>query len=270
MTPTGWLAMAAAVLLCSAPGRAPSRLRDLAARHRLAELDRGRPRLRRPRPSGLLVVLGGAAVGAVGWRTGPALGIAAAAVLAVGAVLVRDARANRAGIARRADLRAAVRVLVSELEAGALAAAALSAAAEVASQYANVLRDAASEAAAGGDAATVLIRDPDTRAIGLAWALGQDTGAPLADVLGRVADDLAATDDQRRAVMVALSGPRSSAVVLTGLPVVGIALGVAMGAQPLAFLGGSSAGRLVCCVGVLFDAAGVLWMRRIVRSAQQP
>ena len=70
--------------------------------------------------------------------------------------------------------------------------------------------------------------------------------------LERVADDLSATDDQYRAVAVALSGPRSSAVMLAGLPVVGIALGASMGAQPLTFLTARGAGQLrllcaACC-----------------------
>ena len=144
--------------------------------------------------------------------------------------------------------------------------AALTAAAEVAPRYGSVLHAAARAASAGGDAADELRGDPDLRAVGLAWSLGQDTGAPLAEVLERVADDLAATDEQRRAVLVALSGPRSSAVLLAGLPVVGIALGASMGARPLAFLTAAGAGRLVCLLGVLLDAAGVMWMRRILRQ----
>jgi tight adherence protein B len=87
-------------------------------------------------------------------------------------------------------------------------------------------------------------------------------------VLTHLAHDLAAVAEQRRAVAVALSGPRSSAAVLTGLPVLGIALGAAMGARPLPFLFGAGPGRAVCAAGVVLDAAGVLWMRRIVRRAQ--
>jgi Flp pilus assembly protein TadB len=44
-------------------------------------------------------------------------------------------------------------------------------------------------------------------------------------------------------------------------------MGLAMGAHPVGFLIHSPAGRLVCCVGVLLDVGGVLWVRRIVRSA---
>jgi tight adherence protein B len=81
---------------------------------------------------------------------------------------------------------------------------------------------------------------------------------------------LADAEEQRRTVGVALAGPRSSAALLTGLPLVGIGLGAAMGARPWEFLLGSPAGRIVCCVGVVLDTAGVLWMRRILRRAERP
>ncbi len=272
MTPTSWLALGIAVLACAAPARTPARLRDLATRDRLAG-STGRSGHRRLAVSRLAGPLGAALgmflMALVAWRFGPALGVAAGAVLAVGAVLVRDTLAARGEAARRAELRAAVRVLVSELAAGGMPGAALTAAAEVAPRYGSVLHAAARAASAGGDAADELRGDPDLRAVGLAWSLGQDTGAPLAEVLERVADDLAATDEQRRAVLVALSGPRSSAVLLAGLPVVGIALGASMGARPLAFLTAAGAGQLVCLLGVLLDAAGVMWMRRILRAAQR-
>jgi tight adherence protein B len=247
-------------------------LRDLTAHDRLAARagESGRDRSVVLRLIGPLAVLAGAfVVMAVGWRFGPALGAATAVVLGVATVLVRDASAARVAADRRSQVRGAVRVLVAELEAGAVPGAALRAAADVAPRYFATFGAAAGVAAAGGDAAQALRGDPDTRALGLAWALGQDTGAPLAKVLGRVAGDLAAVDDQSRTVQIALSGPRSSAVMLAGLPVVGLALGASMGARPLAFLGGAGAGQLVCLLGVLLDAAGVLWMRRILRGAQR-
>ena len=76
--------------------------------------------------------------------------------------------------------------------------------------------------------------------------------------------------DQRRAVAVALSGPRASAAVLTGLPVLGLLMGTAMGARPWAFLLESPGGRVLAAAGVLFDVAGVCWMRRILRVAGGP
>ena len=271
MTALGWLAVAAAGLLAAGPVALPDRAGRLVAGRRL-----GRP----PRPAGgasRLIAAGRLwlpaallAVLAIGWSLGVALAVAAAAVAACGWGLLRDGRRRRAGAGRDADLVQAVRVLVGELEAGARPAAALSAAAEIAPAHRAALQAAADEAAAGDDAGAVLAVDPHTRALGLAWQLGHGTGAALGAVLARVADDLAARADQRRAVAVALSGPRASAAVLTGLPALGLLMGTAMGARPWAFLLESPGGRVLAAAGVLFDVAGVCWMRRILRVAAGP
>jgi tight adherence protein B len=182
-------------------------------------------------------------------------------------VTARDAARRRDTAARHAQLLAALRVLIGELDAGARPAMTLAAAAGIAPAHARVFTEAA--AADAGDAGTVLSADPATRLIGLAWQLSEQAGAELSGVLTRVTHDLAAEDEQRRAVAVALAGPRASAGVLAGLPLLGFALGAAMGARPWAFLLGDGAGRVVCCAGVLLDVGGLLWMRRILRRAER-
>lgn len=280
MSPLGWLALAAVLLAC-APARLPARLAGLAGSGRLVRRrspGRRRRHIRavgRPLGSGLpfgfgAVTAGGAAALAALMTGGVLLGIAVAAVAGTAGVVGRDVVLRRQALARHAQLLAALRVLIAELEAGGRAAAALIAAADAAPAHAATFRSAAATARTGGDADRVLAADPDTELLGHAWRLGEQAGAPPAAVLTRVAADLGAADEQRRAVAVALAGPRSSAALLTGLPLLGLALGLAMGARPLAFLAGAPAGRAVCCAGVLLDVAGVLWMRRILRKAQQP
>lgn len=277
MTPLTWLAMAVAAAIAAGSSPASARVRCLASAGRLAGVEpdgrapgwpAARGRLGR---SGRWLTAAVAAAGVVltAALAGPALGIAAAAVGWTATVLGRDVVAARVAAGRRRDLSAAVRVLVAELESGARAAAALRAAVEVAPTYGALLSAAASAAAGAHDAAAVLLSHPDTRAVGLAWRLGESTGTALGGVLGRVGADLADGDEQRRTVGTALAGPRASAAVLTGLPLLGIGLGAAMGARPWDFLLGSPAGRVVCCVGVVLDAAGVLWMRRILRRAER-
>jgi tight adherence protein B len=282
VTPVGWLA--GAVLVITVPARAPARVGALIGVGRLVRAGRGAGVGRRagsaPQRSGdvlaalrwqwLVVAAAATLVGAVVAVGGVLLAVAAVAVAGAGGTTLRDLLTGRATAAQRAQLLAAVRVLSAELEAGARPSAALSAAAAVGPRHADVFDSAAAAAGAGGDAGAVLGADPATRLIGLAWQLGEQTGVALAGVLDRVAADLAAAEEQRRTVAVALAGPRSSAALLAGLPLLGIGLGVAMDAHPLAFLTGSSAGRAVGCVGVLLDVAGVFWMRRILRRAQRP
>lgn len=278
MIPIAWLALAVAAVIVAGISPAPARVRSLVAAGRLLGSERGGGptpvgwatgrwlRANGNRLAGAAIVGGVAAVAALG---DPVLAIGAAAAGGTAAVVGRDVVAGRVAAARRRDLAAGVRVLIAELESGARASAALTAAGEVAPAYRAVFAAAASAAAGAHDAGGVLADHPDTRAIGLAWHLGEDTGVALAGVLGRIAADLADADEQRRTVATVLAGPRSSAALLTGLPLLGIALGAAMGARPWAFLFGPPAGRIVCCVGVVLDAAGVLWMRRILRRAER-
>ena len=234
---------------------------------------RPRPRsVPSPVPKGAIAVAGGGAIVlAVAVFGGPALAAAAAALLGLGAVLLRDLLRRREHTARQRDLLAGVQALVAEFESGAGPPVALEAAAEAGPRVRADFAAAAAAAARGSSAADVLCAcgDGALRAVGHAWRLGDDTGAPLAGVLGRVAADLAAAQEQRRTVAVALAGPRSSAALLSGLPLLGIGLGVAMGARPLPFLLATAPGRLLCCLGVLLDVAGVLWMRRLLRRAEQ-
>lgn len=270
MTTQGWVAIAAALVLASVPAAAPARVERLAGAGRLGAAGRAHPRGRpRSLPAPALVRLGMiVAVGSIALTGGVLLAAAAAAACGTAWFVARDAARRRLAAARHGQLVMALRVLIGDLESGARASAALSAAAELAPAHAVVLTSAAA-AAETGDAGTVLAADPSTRAIGFAWRLGEQAGAELSGVLARVARDLAAEQEQRRSVAVALAGPRASATVLAGLPLLGVALGAAMGARPWAFLIGAGPGRGVCCVGVLLDVAGVLWMRRILRRAER-
>lgn len=271
MTPTVWLALAGAALASSAPVPDGARLGVLAERGRLTSHVTHRRsmarRVTRWRAAGAAIA--GASV-VVCLTNGVALGTAVAAAGWTAARLARDLARRRAAAEAQRQLATAVRVLVGELETGGRPAAALMAAADAAPRYAATFQAAAVGASGAGDAADAFCRDPDTRALGLAWRLGADTGAALAGVLGRVADDLAAAQDQRRIVAVVLAGPRASAAVLGGLPLLGVVLGALLGARPWVFLAGSAAGHLVAAAGVLLDVAGLLWMRAILRRAEQP
>jgi tight adherence protein B len=269
---TPWLALAGAVMASASPAGVGHRVERLAGGGRLARPPV--PGARRVlaglpwRPiAGAAAVVGVSMTGVVG---GPLLAIAAAAVAGAVWTMARDALGQREAVARRAELLRALRVLIAELAAGGRPSAALTAAGAAAPRCSAVFAAAAAAAARGHDAGAVLIGGPDTRPIGLAWQLGEETGLALGGVLDRVAADLAAADEQRRTVAIALAGARSSAALLTGLPVLGLALGAAMGAHPGGFLLGAGAGRAVCCAGVLLDVAGVLWMRAILRRAERP
>jgi tight adherence protein B len=268
VTPAAWLALAAAAALAGSVARAPSRVDALSVAGRLVRREASAsPRAWRA-PAAVIGVALVTAVVAAGASGGVPLGVAAAAVAGTGWFGVRALRRGRAEARAQAALAAALQALTAELDAGGRPADALSAAAEVAPEHGTVFADAAREAARGGDVGDVLAGTPATRALACAWRVGEGTGTALSGVLGRVAADVAAAGQHRRTLAVALAGPRSSAAVLTGLPMLGIGLGAAMGANPLHFLLRTPTGTVTCCAGVLLDAGGVLWMQWILRRAE--
>jgi tight adherence protein B len=220
-----------------------------------------------------VTALAGATAGALGWwLVGAAIGVAGAVAALTMSVIALGAIRQRTINRRRAATQRAIRLVIAELAAGSRPAEALKAGADALAELpdpavADALRAAAAAAATGSEVDRALRADPELGALAGAWRVASTVGAPLVDVLSRTADDLAARAAQDRAVAAALAGPRSSAMVVAVLPVLGILLGAAMGAHPLTFLLHVPAGRLVCLVGVLFDSAGVLWTRRLVAGA---
>jgi tight adherence protein B len=220
-------------------------------------------------------------------------GIAAIAVVGVvGAVAVRQRTAARRRTAsRREEERgvAAMVALATELRSGRPPADALVAAAtEAGPQTARALRRAAATARLGGDVAAALraaaeplsaaqaargraaadVEPTAVRwALAAAWAVGTRSGAGLAAPVERIADGLTATVALRAELAAQLAGPRATAGLLAGLPVLGAGLATVGGATPLHFLLHTPLGAGCLLGGVLLDVAGLLWTQAIVHRA---
>jgi tight adherence protein B len=211
------------------------------------------------------IVLPVAAAVVVSVVAGILVGAAVGVLAGTTAVLARDVRRHRAQLARRSSLLSAVRLMVAELEAGTRPTDALRAAADVCPEYTAEFASAASGAAwAGG---TVVTTSPELAAIGHAFTVATSTGAPLAAVLDRVADDIEHSRSRVLRLSALTAGPRASAAMLAALPALGLLLGASIGAHPLRVLFASSGGQLLCCAGAVLDALGVLWTRRILARA---
>ncbi|MFD9539610.1 type II secretion system F family protein [Streptomyces sp. NPDC060022] len=102
------------------------------------------------------------------------------------------------------------------------------------------------------------------------WRVAVDGGAGLAAGLDRLEGALRAERRRREELRAQLAGAWSTVVVLALLPVVGLGLGAALGADPLRVLL-HSPGGLVCLVtGGLLEAVGLFWAGRIVRAGEAP
>ena len=93
------------------------------------------------------------------------------------------------------------------------------------------------------------------------------SGAPAALVLDAVGDGLLAQITQADEREVALAGPRTTATVLSALPVIGVLLGAAIGVNTLGVLAGTRIGWACAAGGGLFWFAGRRWTTALVRSA---
>jgi tight adherence protein B len=100
-----------------------------------------------------------------------------------------------------------------------------------------------------------------------AWALSDDVGAPLADVLGTVAAAIRQDGDVEADIEAALAAPRSTARLLAVLPLAGLGLGELIGAHPLAMLLHTAIGRVCAVLGLALAIAGQWWTRRLVARA---
>lgn len=262
-----WLSVGAVVALVLVvvphPGSRRLRLR----------LGRGQGRRRRlvgNVATALVVIATLSGVTLAGWGPGRA------AVVTSGGLVVMTAAASVASRLRsRAASRTAVEVaracdLIGSLVAiGHIPAKAVG----IAAEDCAVLAPVAAAQRVGGDVAVAL------RAAGVpagghglvrlaqAWEVGERTGAPMGQALAAVADAVRKDHAVEQVVDAELAGPRASGQVLAVLPVLGLATGVAMGGEPLAFFVTGWWGPVCLVVGTGLACLGVVWTEALVASA---
>ncbi|MFG2330150.1 type II secretion system F family protein [Streptomyces sp. NPDC048604] len=126
----------------------------------------------------------------------------------------------------------------------------------------------------GGDVAEALRRaarrDGAEGLAGLAacWQVAVDGGAGLASGVDRLEGALRGARDGRERLRAQLAGTWATVAVLAALPVVGLLLGTAMGANPLRVLLHTPAGLACLVIGALLQGAGLRWATWIVRKGE--
>lgn len=106
------------------------------------------------------------------------------------------------------------------------------------------------------------------RSVVAAARLAHDVGAPLGRVLESVSAALVGEAEARSEREAALAGPKSTARVLFWLPTVGVALGWALGADPVATATDGRAGTGAVGLGLVLLALGRSWTARLVAAAR--
>jgi tight adherence protein B len=100
------------------------------------------------------------------------------------------------------------------------------------------------------------------------WRLAERTGCSLVGPVQRLRDAERGEAAVRRELAAQLAGPRATARLLAGLPVLGVAMGAGLGADPLGFLLGTAAGITCLALGTALVGLGLLWTRALVGSVE--
>ena len=226
-----------------------------------------------PRTLGVSAGFSALGAGALGFT----LGVVPAALLAVGflvaAVFRESQRSHRETRRAREAALELVAAFAGELRAGRPLVGALRVAVEDAAPLRHRLQPAVVAAQTGGDVAHELRVAADEtgiaslRALAACCAVSADSGAALAGTLDRIVAGLLRDERLREEVQSQLAGPRTTALLLAVLPCFGVLLAGGLGARPVSLLLGTPIGAGCLAVAVVLDAAGLWWMRRLVRSA---
>lgn len=176
------------------------------------------------------------------------------------------------GRARQQHVEQAVDALASlaaELDAGQHPDRALLAA----SAAGAVWPTAAAAARMGGDIAAGLDADahrlPVLRQVAACWRLGGSAGAGLAPAFRQLAASARQAQDLRSVLDAELASPRATMRLLGLLPLLGIALGIMLGADPVGWLLGGPFGWAALTAGLCLNGAGAWWAHCIVASVER-
>jgi tight adherence protein B len=177
----------------------------------------------------------------------------------------RRVRTTDAGSAA-ADAAATVRTLAVLLRAGARPPAAwrhLADAGEPVALRVIARCSDGSELAAALDAEGGAWRD-----VAAAWEIATIVGAPLAEVLGALAESMQDAASAADDVRIALAEPAGTARLLLWLPFAGLLLGFALGFDTIGVLVTNPFGTACVIAGLVLVLIARWWTGRMVRAAQ--
>ncbi len=107
------------------------------------------------------------------------------------------------------------------------------------------------------------------RSLAACWEVGSASGTGLAAAVSRLADASRAAEEVRGELEVQLAGPRATAHTLATLPLIGLFLGILMGADPVSWLFGSPLGLGCLAGGAVLSGLGIIWTGRIVSAVEK-
>ena len=124
-----------------------------------------------------------------------------------------------------------------------------------------------------GDVSEALTLDaanhPVLASLAACWQVSSTSGNGLAIAVDRLAASARSSEEIRVELESQLAGPRATARMLATLPLIGLAMGIMMGADPLGWLTGTAIGVLCLAAGVALTGAGIFWTSRIAETVER-
>lgn len=111
------------------------------------------------------------------------------------------------------------------------------------------------------------LSDHDVKQFELVWRLATRLGGPVVIALSRVADVFDRQQRNFSEVQLAFAGPQSTSKLVTGLPLVALALAQLVGMNPARAIIGSPLGLISVCLGVGLLVLGHKWSKRLLAKA---
>lgn len=220
-------------------------------------------------------IVAAAALGTVGSLVTRSVLPAPIALIAAFPVHARIARrrAREAEFAQRSAVVELCAALRGELQAGRQPSAAFAEAVWCRPE----LRDIAEAVCAPdpprspADLLTAAAREPGREglaSLAACWRAAEVHGVSLTGAVSGIEDGLRAEQSRRESLAVELAGARTTMAILSVLPVLGLALGAALGADPIRTLLSRPAGQACLLLGCLLELAGLRWTDRLVASVE--
>lgn len=206
----------------------------------------------------------------------PTVALTAGVIIGTATWSLRQLRAGQRSRRRSAATAVFLGHLLGELRAGSGIPQAISAAADsvpenAPPEFRSAVEVTAARTRSGGSGPDVLhdarATVPELGELAQMWRTAEHHGIPLAPLIGEAQQRLDARTRHRAATNAALQGPQATAVVLTLLPLAGVGMGSAMGADPLGLLFGGGLGGILLLLGVALSCSGFLWSRQIIMGA---
>lgn len=180
-------------------------------------------------------------------------------------IALSRARTADAGIAA-ADAAATVRTLAVLLQAGARPMAAWRHLADAGDAVALRVTERCAD---GAELAGALDQEGGAwKDVAAAWEIATIVGAPLAEVLGSLAESLQDAASAADDVRIALAEPAGTARLLLWLPFAGLLLGFALGFDTIGVLVTNPFGTACVLTGLVLVLLARWWTARMVRAAQ--